>query len=58
MANPSSPSTDQTPEKLITAVSGWPLLFLNLALLFGGIALFIFGVVTAAELHRFSWLTP
>src|SRR6187397_236656 len=58
MATTSSSSTDPTPEKTSTALSGWVMLLLNLALLIGGIALFIFGIVTAADLHRFSWLIP
>ena len=58
MATPSSPPADHTPENITTALSGWSPLLLNLALFFGGIVLFVFGIVQAAELHRFSWLIP
>ena len=54
----SATSTEHTPEKIGTAASGWGMLLLNLALFFGGIALFVFGIVQAAEHHRFSWLIP
>ncbi len=56
MATASSPSTDPTRENISTARSGWGLLLLNLALFFGGIALFVIGIVQAAQEHRFSWL--
>src|SRR6187431_1815094 len=58
MANTSSMSTDPTPENITTAPSGWIMLLFNLALLFGGIALFVFGIVHAAQQHQFSWLIP
>jgi len=58
MATTSTTSTDPTPENITTAPSGWSLLLLNLALLFGGIVLFVLGIVHAAQQHRFSWLIP
>jgi regulator of protease activity HflC (stomatin/prohibitin superfamily) len=50
--------TEHTPEKTGTAASGWGMLLLNLTLFFGGIALLIYGIVQAAQQHRFSWLIP
>ena len=54
----SATSTEHTPEKISTAASGWGMLLLNLTLLIGGIALFVFGIVQAEQQHRFSWLIP
>ncbi len=58
MATTSSTSTDPTPENITAARSGWGMLLFNLVLFFGGLTLFILGVVTAAQLDRFSWLIP
>jgi regulator of protease activity HflC (stomatin/prohibitin superfamily) len=58
MATTSSTSTDPTPENITAARSGWGMLLFNLILFFGGIALLILGIVTAAQQHRFSWLIP
>jgi len=53
-----SDSHDHTLEKPGHALSGWPILPINLALLVGGFALFIYGIVRAAKMHEFSWLIP
>src|SRR6187549_759940 len=54
----SSTSAEHTPEKTATAANGWGMLLFNLVLFFGGIALLIYGIVQAAQQHRFTWLIP
>jgi regulator of protease activity HflC (stomatin/prohibitin superfamily) len=55
MPNSPSPSA-HTREITRSALSGWPMLALNILILLGGIALFVAGVRAAAEHDRFSWL--
>jgi len=55
MSNSNTPSAP-TQEINRRAASGWSMLVLNLAALFGGIALLIYGIYTASEQHHFSWL--
>ena len=55
MPTSSTPST-HTQEIPHRAISGWPMLLLNIALLLGGIAVLIFGIREAAAQGRFSWL--
>lgn len=57
MSNSISPPT-HTREITRRAISGWPMLALNLALILGGIIMLIFGIREAAEHRHFSWLIP
>lgn len=57
MTPPSLPSlAGHTQEKAGSAHSGWLMLPVNLGLLFGGVAVFIGGLVRAAQTDQFSWL--
>ncbi len=40
-----------TQERSITVASGWSMLFVNLAVLLGSVAMFIYGVAQADESH-------
>lgn len=53
---PSSTPSNPTREVIRTAISGWPVLILNIALVLGGIALFVIGLVHAGRHNEFSWL--
>lgn len=51
-----APSPTHTREISVRALSGWPMLLLNLALLLGGIALLIAGIHSTVVYQEFSWL--
>jgi regulator of protease activity HflC (stomatin/prohibitin superfamily) len=55
MSNPAAPSA---PTREITrrAISGWPMLVLNIAIVLGGIATFILGIRAVAAHGHFPWL--
>ena len=54
---PNSPTTTaHTPEITRRALSGWPMLALNVALMLGGFAVLALGIREAAAHERFSWL--
>lgn len=55
MPNSSTPSA-QTREIARTVLSGWPMLALNIALLLGGIAVFVLGIRETDAHRNFSWL--
>ena len=55
MPNPTAPST-HTREITRRALSGWPMLALNILLVLGGLAILIAGIRFAAVYDRFSWL--
>jgi len=57
MTNSAAPSS-HTQEITRRAISGWPMLALNLALVLGGIILFICGIISVAGRGHFSWLIP
>ena len=57
MSNSTAPSV-HTREVTRRAISGWPMLAFNIALIIGGIATFICGIRSAAEDREFSWLIP
>lgn len=57
MSNSTTPSS-HTQEITRRAISGWPVLALNIAFLLGGIAMLIFGIREAAVHGHFSWLIP
>lgn len=55
MSHPTDPSS-RTREVPRRALSGWPMLIVNLGLVLGGVVLFIFGIVSSVRHDDFSWL--
>lgn len=51
----SSSGSNPTGEALRRAISGWPMLAVNIVLILGGIALLIFGIFQTGEQREFSW---
>ncbi|HEY2572609.1 MAG TPA: hypothetical protein VGH65_01025, partial [Verrucomicrobiaceae bacterium] len=58
MTNSIQPSSDNTREITRRALSGWPLLVINIAIVLSGAAMFLCGILDSIHHNHFSWLAP